>query len=87
MPGGDLELSLKPIKAGGLHRLSDKRTERCILGVGCALQVFADRGGRFLNLTGGPLRSGVSPYDRFVCAPFTAAPEVVQSCDHVTIFH
>ncbi|WP_292628485.1 hypothetical protein, partial [Mesorhizobium sp.] len=70
-----------------LHRLSNKRTECCILGVGCALQVFPDGGGRLLNRPGGPLRSGVSPCDRFVCALFTVAPEVTQSCDYVTILH
>jgi hypothetical protein len=87
LPGGVLELSLKPVKAGGLHRLPNKRSECCILSVGCVLQVFADRGGRLPNRPGGPLRSGVSPCDRFVCALFTVAPEVAQSCDHVTIFH
>ncbi|CAH2395511.1 hypothetical protein MES5069_110061 [Mesorhizobium escarrei] len=67
--------------------MSNKRTECCILSVGCVLQVFADRGCRLLNRSGGPLRSGVSPYDRFVCALFTVAPEVAQSCDYVTILH
>ncbi|WP_189522710.1 hypothetical protein, partial [Mesorhizobium sp. M5C.F.Ca.ET.164.01.1.1] len=66
--GGDFEPTLKPIQAGSLHRLSDKRTERCIFGVDRALKVFGDGGRRFLDLPRSPLRGGLPSDDLFRCA-------------------